>query len=111
MGAFVTYEKNSDIRKIQAVFSREGSGSKDNQEVPPFQVERPVDPSNVKWKNMQIRSTERSVRGLLVCLVLAGLLYVSFLVQVLVSNWRFENQRFERIDCGVYKSLNNKSIF
>jgi len=80
VGAFVTYEKNSDIRKIQAVFGGTDKGSGDKQAVPSFQVERPVDPSNVKWKNMQIRSAERSVRGFLVCLVLAGLLYVSFLV-------------------------------
>lgn len=114
VGAFVTYERNSDIKKIQAAFDyskSEKNSAQRNQAALSFQVERPVDPSNIKWKNMQIKFSERMVRGFLVCLTLLGLLYVSFLIQVLVSNWRFESERFERIDCGVYKQLNNKSIF
>jgi hypothetical protein len=76
-----------------------------------FKITRPVDPSNIKWKNMQIKKCERSIRGLLVALTLFALLYLSFLVQVEVSDWRFENIIFEKIDCGVYKEQNNKNIF
>ena len=110
VGAFVTYEKNEDIKKVQGVFGgtekpEEGDG------VPPFHAQRPVDPSNVKWKNMQVKAPERKIRGLLVCLTLLALLYFSFLIQVMISNWRFDSETFEKIDCGAYKAQNNKSMF
>jgi len=110
VGAFITYERDSDIKKIQAAFSNQDPAQR-NQAALSFQPQRPVDPSDIRWKNMQIKLSERMVRGFLVCLTLLGLLYVSFLMQVLVSDWRFENERFERIDCGAYKQLNTRSIF
>ena len=110
VGAFITYERDSDIKKIQAAFSNQDPAQR-NQAALSFEPQRPVDPSDIRWKNMQIKSSERMVRGFLVCLTLLGLLYISFLIQVLVSDWRFENARFERIDCGPYKQLNTRSIF
>jgi hypothetical protein len=89
VGAFVTYEKNNDIKRIQTQFDRR---NKDNTRPRlDFQVERPADPSNINWKNMQIKLSERFVRGFLVFLTLFALVYLSFLIQVLFSNWRFEN--------------------
>lgn len=60
---------------------------------------------------MQIKLSERYVRGFLVFLTLFALLYFSFLIQVLFSNWRFESQNYEKIDCTEYKTINNKNLF
>ena len=40
------------------------------------------------------------VRGLLVLLSLMFMLYFSFLLQVVLNDYRFENKSFEKIDCG-----------
>lgn len=48
VGAFITYERNEDIRKIQSVFAPK-PGKPTTLDI---SVERPVDPSNIKWKNM-----------------------------------------------------------
>lgn len=117
MGAFVTYEKNQDIKKIQQQFDRR---NRNNKNLSPeqkasapldFQVERPADPSNINWKNMHIKLSERYVRGFLVFLTLFAVLYFSFLIQVLFSNWRFESGNYEKIDCTEYKTINNKNLF
>lgn len=109
VGAFVTYEKNNDIKRIQTQFDRR---NKDNTRPRlDFQVERPADPSNINWKNMQIKLSERFVRGFLVFLTLFALVYLSFLIQVLFSNWRFENGNYEKIDCTEFKTANNKNLF
>jgi hypothetical protein len=94
VGAFITYESNEDIRKIQSVF-----GPKNGKATEDMQVERAVDPSNIKWKNMQIKTNEKFVRGLLVLLSLLALLYFSFLMQVVLNDERFETKSFEKIDC------------
>ena len=60
---------------------------------------------------MQIKISERFVRGFLVFLTLFALLYLSFLIQVLFSNWRFGNANYEKIDCTEFKTINNKNIF
>ena len=79
VGAFITYERDSDIKKIQAAFSNQDPAQR-NQAALSFQPQRPVDPSDIRWKNMQIKFAERFLRGFLVSLILLGLLYVSFLV-------------------------------
>ena len=83
VGAFITYERNEDIKKIQSVFGPKKGKTLD------IQVERPVDPSNIKWKNMQIKTNERVVRGILVMLTLLTMLYFSFLLQVNLNDQRF----------------------
>lgn len=76
-----------------------------------FQAERPADPSNINWKNMHIKTSERCVRGFLVFLTLFALLYFSFVTQVLFSNFRFENGNYEKMDCTEFKTVNNKNMF
>jgi hypothetical protein len=65
-----------------------------------MQVERPVDPSNIKWKNMQIKTNEKMVRGSLVLMSLLTMLYFSYLLQVMLNDSRFENKSFEKINCN-----------
>jgi hypothetical protein len=49
------------------------------------------------------------VRGLLVLLSLMFLLYFSFLLQVVLNDYRFENKSFEKIDCG--EISDSKSVY
>ena len=74
-------------------------------------MEKPVDPSNIKWKNMQIKKPERVARGFLVTLTIGALLYISFMVQVIFSGWRFENSIYEKIDCAEFNSITSTDEF
>ena len=49
------------------------------------------------------------VRGVLVLLSLMTMLYFSFLIQVLLNDYRFENKSFEKIDCGEIND--SKTVF
>lgn len=49
------------------------------------------------------------MRGILVFLSLMFMLYFSFLIQVLLNDYRFENKSFEKIDCG--EITDSRSVF
>ena len=99
MGAFITFNSGQDITKVKDVF---GGGQKVGDLVTDFTLQRPVDPCNVKWKNMHIKGPERCVRGFLVALTLLLMIYFSFLIQVNFNNLKFESDKFEKIDCTAY---------
>ena len=77
-----------------------------------FKVQRPTEPTNIQWQNMHIKSSEKCARGFLVCLTLLAILYVfGFLVQVLISNMRFQNTMFEKLDGEYDRAINNHALF
>ena len=83
VAAFITYETHNDIKKIEKIFGISAKNKKTIQkgeQVTDFELDRPVDPSNILWKNMQIKSAEQGVRCFFVILTLACLIYFSFLI-------------------------------
>ena len=61
---------------------------------------------------MHIKSSEKCARGFLVCLTLLAILYVfGFLIQVLISNMRFQNTMFEKLDGEYDRAFNNHALF
>ena len=73
VGAYVTYERDQDIRMISDYYN-----SRKQPEDGPldFKLERPVEPNDIIWENMHIKLSERVVRGILVVLSIVGMLYV-----------------------------------
>ena len=69
-------------------------------------MEKSVDPCEVNWKNMHIKGGERLGRIILFIIGLVTLIYISFLFQVEFAELKNLNDRFEHIDCNVYKHEN-----
>ena len=74
-----------------------------------FDLERPVDPGNILWKNMQIKSAEQGVRCFFVVLTLVCLIYFSFLIQANFAAWKFNTAIFESIDCQAQHQGTNRT--
>lgn len=79
MGAFVTYETELELRNALSQFSR-------GRERLSLKTERPPEPASINWKNMRIKTPEKTLRSILVfAFILAFLYLVSFQSQVMLS--------------------------
>lgn len=79
VGAFVTYETELELRNALSQFSR-------GRERLSLKTKRPPEPASINWKNMRIKTPEKTVRSILVfAFILAFLYLVSFQSQVMLS--------------------------
>jgi len=91
VGAFITYESDQDIRIAQQIFGRKQSIRESFGESFDATLVRPVDPSNINWKNMHIFSLERFIRKLVVVAVILALGYGIEQMHVSMSQMRMDS--------------------